>query len=212
MSPRRNRDSPTPSLASECAPPPGTKRGGHTLLRVRGWGSPGSDDWRKSLALCLLCDPDLENVASQKTPLKPHVAGGGGGGLHGSRTSLPGTMSASLIAPTAVFHPYINSGGGAGAEQEGGGPPRSRHSGAGTPQFRSLAGGGGQFPPLSRSSRGSLSNLSCQVSQLGSEFILLHIHYITFYHFSRIFMKNIIKFLFFPYCEPFLASFISMSI
>jgi hypothetical protein len=103
-------------------------------------------------------------------PLKPHVAGGGGGGLHGSRTSLPGTMSASLLAP-AVFHPYINSGGGAGAgEQEGGGPPRSRHSGAGTPQFRSLAGGGGQFPPLSRSSRGSLSNLSCQVSELGSEF------------------------------------------
>jgi hypothetical protein len=25
MSPRRNWDSPTPSLASECAPPPGTK-------------------------------------------------------------------------------------------------------------------------------------------------------------------------------------------
>jgi hypothetical protein len=22
---------------------------------VRGWGSPNSDDWRKSLALCLLC-------------------------------------------------------------------------------------------------------------------------------------------------------------
>jgi hypothetical protein len=102
-------------------------------------------------------------------PLKLHVAGGGGGGLHGSRTSLPGTMSASLLAPT-VFHPYINSGGGAGAEQEVGGPPRSRHSGAGTPQFRSLAGGGGQFPPLSRSSRGSLSNLSCQVSEIGSEF------------------------------------------
>jgi hypothetical protein len=28
MSPRRNWDSPTPSLASECAPPPGTKGGG----------------------------------------------------------------------------------------------------------------------------------------------------------------------------------------
>jgi len=43
-------------------PPPlsslGTKGwggGGHTRLRVRGWGSPNSDDWRKSLALCLLC-------------------------------------------------------------------------------------------------------------------------------------------------------------
>jgi hypothetical protein len=42
MSPRRNWDSPTPSLASECAPPPGTK--GHTCLRMRGWGSPNSDD------------------------------------------------------------------------------------------------------------------------------------------------------------------------
>jgi hypothetical protein len=56
MSPRRNWDSPTPSLASECAPPPGTKEGGgHTRLLVRGWSSPNSDDWRKGLALCLLC-------------------------------------------------------------------------------------------------------------------------------------------------------------
>jgi hypothetical protein len=28
----------------------------HTRLRVRGWGSPSSDDWRKGSALCLLCD------------------------------------------------------------------------------------------------------------------------------------------------------------
>jgi hypothetical protein len=35
MSPRRNWDSRTPSLASECAPPPGTKGGGHSRLRVR---------------------------------------------------------------------------------------------------------------------------------------------------------------------------------
>jgi hypothetical protein len=42
-------DSPTSSLASECAPPPGTKGGGgHTRLRVKGWESPNSDD-------CLLC-------------------------------------------------------------------------------------------------------------------------------------------------------------
>ncbi len=54
MSPPRNWDSPNPSLASECAPPPRTG-GGHTRLRVRGWGSPNSDDLRKSLALCLLC-------------------------------------------------------------------------------------------------------------------------------------------------------------
>jgi hypothetical protein len=38
MSPRRNWNSPTPSLASECAPPPEPKRGGgHTRLR-RGVG------------------------------------------------------------------------------------------------------------------------------------------------------------------------------
>ncbi len=41
-----------PPLASECAPPPQTKGKGHTRLRVRVWGSPNSDDWRKSLALC----------------------------------------------------------------------------------------------------------------------------------------------------------------
>jgi hypothetical protein len=34
-------------------PPPQPKEGEHTRLRVRGWGSPNSDDWRKSLALYL---------------------------------------------------------------------------------------------------------------------------------------------------------------
>jgi hypothetical protein len=55
MSSRRNWDSPSPSHASECATPPRTGGvGGHARLRVRGWGSPNSDDLR-SLALCLLC-------------------------------------------------------------------------------------------------------------------------------------------------------------
>jgi hypothetical protein len=35
--------------------PPARRGGGHTRLRVMGWGSPNSDDWRKSLSLCLLC-------------------------------------------------------------------------------------------------------------------------------------------------------------
>ncbi len=51
MSPRRNWDFPTPSLTSECAPPPRTKGGGgggHTRLRVRGWERPNSDDLRKA--------------------------------------------------------------------------------------------------------------------------------------------------------------------
>ncbi len=38
-------------------PPPGSQTGrDHTRLRVRGWWSPHYDDWRKSLAICLLCD------------------------------------------------------------------------------------------------------------------------------------------------------------
>ncbi len=36
--------------------PSRNQRGGHTRLRVRGGGCPNSDDWRKSLALCLLCE------------------------------------------------------------------------------------------------------------------------------------------------------------
>ncbi len=56
MSPRRNWDSPNPSPASECALPQVQRvGGGHTRLRLRGWGSPNSDDWRISLALYLLC-------------------------------------------------------------------------------------------------------------------------------------------------------------
>ncbi len=57
LSPRPNWDSPTPSPASDCASPRNQRGGvrGHTRLRVRGWGSPNSDDWRIGLALCLLC-------------------------------------------------------------------------------------------------------------------------------------------------------------
>ncbi len=47
---------PTP-LSRASVPLPPEPRGGHTRLRVRGWGSPNSDDWRKSLSLCLLCGP-----------------------------------------------------------------------------------------------------------------------------------------------------------
>ncbi len=50
MSPRRNWDSLCPSPQNR-----GRGWGGHTRLRVTGWGSHNSDDWRKSLALCLLC-------------------------------------------------------------------------------------------------------------------------------------------------------------
>ncbi len=62
MSPRRNWDSPTLSLASECAPPPGSKGGGDTRLRMRGWGSPNSSEWSKSLALCLLLGENHHSI------------------------------------------------------------------------------------------------------------------------------------------------------
>ncbi len=45
---------PITPISRKRVPPPGTTGGGHTRLRVRGWGSPNSDVWRKSLAFCLL--------------------------------------------------------------------------------------------------------------------------------------------------------------
>ncbi len=50
--------SPLPS-PSECAPRPEPKRGRTLACGWVGWGSPNSDDWSKSLALCLLCYPHL---------------------------------------------------------------------------------------------------------------------------------------------------------
>ena len=85
----------------------------------------------------------------------------GNNGLHGSRTSLPVAPlygDAAGLRTTTTSHLPPSSA-----------DARTRHSGAGTPQFRCLAGGGsgGQFL-LSRSSRGSLSNLSCPVVGSGS--------------------------------------------
>jgi hypothetical protein len=66
MSPRRNWDSPTlpPPLPQASMPPPGTKGDAqlHIRLRVRGWGSPNSDDWRKSIL------PSLDWIHQQKMP------------------------------------------------------------------------------------------------------------------------------------------------
>jgi hypothetical protein len=46
-----------PSLAMQrvCHSPPRTGGGGHHSPAGEGLGNPNSDDWRKSLALCLLC-------------------------------------------------------------------------------------------------------------------------------------------------------------
>jgi hypothetical protein len=46
-----------PLSRQRVCPSPQNRGGGRgTRLRVRGWGSPNSDDFRKSLALCLLCE------------------------------------------------------------------------------------------------------------------------------------------------------------
>ncbi len=55
MSPRRNWDSPNPSLASKCAPPPGTKGEGAHSPAGEGLGESQFRWLEKSLALCLLC-------------------------------------------------------------------------------------------------------------------------------------------------------------
>ncbi len=95
MSPRRIWDSPNPTLASECAPPTRTGGGeGQTRLRVRGWGSPNSNDWRKSLALCLLC--------GQEAFLWKYSRISGGREL----THLPHTV---LQVPVALWKKIINN-------------------------------------------------------------------------------------------------------
>ncbi len=48
--------------------------GGGTRLRVGGWGSPNSDDWRKGLALCLLCEWGFHNVCKREDDLWKHPA------------------------------------------------------------------------------------------------------------------------------------------
>jgi hypothetical protein len=54
FSSRRNLDSPNPSPACECAPPPLWFRvEGHTRWRERGWESPNSDEGTYTVVLCI---------------------------------------------------------------------------------------------------------------------------------------------------------------
>jgi hypothetical protein len=50
---------PPPLPQASVPPPPRNQRGGYTDVRMRGWGGRNSDDWRKSLALCLLCGAEV---------------------------------------------------------------------------------------------------------------------------------------------------------
>ncbi len=45
---------PPPLPLASVSSPWNQRRWEHTRLRVRGWGGPNSDDWRKILAFCLL--------------------------------------------------------------------------------------------------------------------------------------------------------------
>jgi hypothetical protein len=52
FSSRWNWDSPTPLAAGECAPPhPSVRGGGHTRLRLKGWGSPISNEGTYTVVL-----------------------------------------------------------------------------------------------------------------------------------------------------------------
>jgi hypothetical protein len=51
FSSRWNWDSPTPLAAGECSPPPFGLGGGHTRLRLKGWGSPNSNEGTYTVVL-----------------------------------------------------------------------------------------------------------------------------------------------------------------
>ncbi len=76
---------PARSPASECVPPPEPKGGGgqHSLAG-EGTGGANSDDWRESLALCLLCelqylvtkDKNYCQCSASSSVERPHFMGG----------------------------------------------------------------------------------------------------------------------------------------
>jgi hypothetical protein len=65
MSPRRNWDSPNPSLASECAPPPEQGGGAHSPA-AKGVRESQFQRLEKRLALCLLCGRYSKKAARER--------------------------------------------------------------------------------------------------------------------------------------------------
>ena len=57
-----------PPLPSACVSPPfwNQRWGGNTRMRVKGGGA-NSDDWRESLALCLLCLSLMDENLTEKS-------------------------------------------------------------------------------------------------------------------------------------------------
>ena len=123
MSPRRNWDSPTPSPASECAPPPGTKGGEGTLHCKGRWDQVLSNYnehlhgsyltnslfdngfcwvWRSQLGLGP--SHSTESVATNRNkgqlPIVTHLASSDAGGQ--SKGSSP-SLRVHALTPTTPF-------------------------------------------------------------------------------------------------------------
>ncbi len=96
-----------PSSELGLSHPPSLASGGGTRLRVRGWGSPNSDDWRKSIALCLLCAyiPDGDDIG-----LPPALAGEGGIGEYLAGVPVDDVESLHLArVPEIVGHRLVHA-------------------------------------------------------------------------------------------------------
>ncbi len=73
ISPRRNWDSPNPSLASECAPPPQNPGGGAHSPAGEGLGESQFRRLEKSLALFLLCGYSVQYYSLKGRLTQPMV-------------------------------------------------------------------------------------------------------------------------------------------
>ncbi len=86
-------------------PPPWTKGGGgHARLRARGWWSPNSHDWRKSRALCLLCD-EQSPCRDEFLVILPNCKNTRSSDL---RLTSGGPLLRSLIIQFLEFHMFIS--------------------------------------------------------------------------------------------------------
>jgi hypothetical protein len=102
---------PNPSLASECAPPPGTKgEGVHSPTGV-GMGESQFRRLEKSIALCLLCGSVGPTALAKTAPAR---SGGGGpesGGVLEEEVRMTRLSAAGLwLAAARWFTGYIQTG------------------------------------------------------------------------------------------------------
>jgi hypothetical protein len=106
VSPHRNWDSlPSPfSPASVPLPPEPKGGGGHTRLRVRGWGSLNSDDWRKLSTL-----PTLRLQHNISSPLfQENKQLRSGDLLQGAIKKYPIANNFTFLAREKNYDSYLN--------------------------------------------------------------------------------------------------------